>query len=281
MDDITVEFKQDYAVIHTISTDGTRQEKIVDNVALKNALMTMETSSVETTPLLPGEYGTQRIISRGGRTKILYLEPPSIRRVTYHTRRRPEYRPGYFRDDEWDVRDQEAEESDEEYDVYLRERFDAHHDRYFNRHNRYKHYFNIVVPRLLWVLEVQENRGELDIFSSQVYAMKQSVYTGHEQLYRAPLGNVFGGNGICWGNNTLRLPSIKAIQGVPVLFFNSPFNDDLNSGHINDSEHFSGFYQMCHYVSNELAEGRDKEELLQEIENLLIQEPLTFNNLTS
>lgn len=281
MSNMTIELKTDYVVIHTISSDGTQQEKIVDNASFKQALSTIDAPMIETTPLLPGEYGTQRIISTGHRTRILYLEPPAIRRITFHDDEMPEFREDYYRPEEWDVRKKENDETDADYQDYLREEFTKHQNAYYREHGNYEHKLMIVVPRTLWQLDVKQSSGvDMDILGSSVYAMKQSVYTGQEELYKCPTANVFPDNRICWGYNTVRLPNLKAVQGIPSYFFSSAFNRDLNVHRFNSERGLNSFLSLARYMDRKLRDGVSPEDLLDEVHRMLSPINKTFNRLT-
>lgn len=214
MSNLSIEIKPNYTILYIEQADGTKEEKVIDNQSLKN-LFTVAGEQVETTPLLPGEYGTQKIKTRGNRTEIYYLEPPALRRIKYHSPNfdKPEYYEGYLNEEDWTVRKQEEGESDADYLSHLKEEFSKYQDRYRRDKGRYDVRFSIVTPRLLWRLDLRKSNDQYDTVNSYVYAMKQSIFTGNEELFEAPLGNVFSGNQrICWGNSVLRVPTLKSVQ---------------------------------------------------------------------
>lgn len=97
------------------------------------------------------------------------------------------------------------------------------------------HKNQFVCPALAWFVMLRKRGNTYEYLEGHVFAMKGSILTGKETLYRAPFSNVYNDHRICWGNNVVLMPSIKAIQGLSTLFFNAPFNNDL------DSERFRSF----------------------------------------
>lgn len=281
MSNLSIEIKPNYTILYIEQADGTKEEKIIDNQSLRN-LFTVAGEQVESTPLLPGEYGTQKIKTRGNRTEIYYLEPPALRRIKYHSLRfdKPEYYEGYLNQDDWTVRKQEEGESDTDYLSHLKEEFSEYQDRYKRSKGRYDVRFSIVTPRLLWRLDLRKTSDQYDTVNSYVYAMKQSIFTGNEELFEAPLGNVFSGNQkICWGNSTLRVPTLKSVQGASTLFFNSPFNSDLDNGRFVETDEYHTFLDLARYMDTELRNGTSEESLLKEIEGQLKRTNLRFSSI--
>lgn len=84
-------------------------------------------------------------------------------------------------------------------------------------------------------------------------AVSKLPITGtNSELFRFPFGNVYGDARICWGN--AQIPAIRntaEASGIPVEFFEAPFNGDLSGdangydgdlreffNHLNRKEHF-------------------------------------------
>lgn len=279
-ENIKLLLKKDYVEVE-IEEDGMTHRK---NVAY-NSLATLFTQQTEvyTSPLLPGEYGIQKIKESNTTLKILYLEPPRLVDVRYGYRYKPTFREKYFTEEEWDLT-REEDETDQDFLERKKERFD---ELVTSRRNmldgQYLHRYKFVSPRLLWYFDLQkrtDGRG-FNVREEKVYAMKSSILTTHERLYRAPFANVYSSNGICWGDRRPSIPTIKAIQGISTVFFNAPFNTDLDSNrlHYMEYETFDGtpkegsmFFNLLEASSIRLENGESFEEVLQFTENLLYGE---------
>lgn len=68
--------------------------------------------------------------------------------------------------------------------------------------------------------------------SYQVWALKAADNPARAALYHAPLPNVFGNGGICWGQNTPPAASAATITAAWMLFLSSPFNGHAASGKV-------------------------------------------------
>lgn len=277
-----VELKDRRAIVSIKNTDGSKEEKTIDIKDFKQAF-SEKTVQSKTTPLLPGEYGTQKIVVYGNTTRVLYLEAPAVRRITYETGRCPEFHPNFYTKKEWDTRDKRDDETDEEYEAHLKNVFQEKQRRYHSRHSAYQAIFDIVTPRLLWVTDVVERQDKYVTTSSKVYAMKQSILTEKEELYETFFSNIYNGSEqICWGYNTLNIPTLKSIQGIPSLFFNAPFNSDLDySNQLKPNSYASTFYDIGEYMTKELREGASPEDVLSTIEEYLKPKNMTFQVLSS
>lgn len=98
----------------------------------------------------------------------------------------------------------------------------------------------LVVPAGIHQLSVQAMRGAryhdfrvpLPAFAFfgkgkrfKVWALKESEPSPNALLFRAPLPNVFGDGGICWGTNSPPRASAATIRQAWELFITSGFND--------------------------------------------------------
>lgn len=83
---------------------------------------------------------------------------------------------------------------------------------------------NIPFPACLFMFHIKNNK----LSQTKVGALKQTIISERDQIYRFPFGNTHSSAFICWGDNTL--PTIKVPMDVVVLmslFLDSPFNGDL------------------------------------------------------
>ena len=96
-------------------------------------------------------------------------------------------------------------------------------------------HFNIPIPPLLWIFTTRTINNDRQLYYSAVFALKSSILTENDLLYRFPFSNVSGT--VCWGENDIQLSvNPKSIQSLPHIFFSSPFNSDL------DGDKFRPFY---------------------------------------
>ena len=272
---IQLELKDHYVVVET-EKNQSKEEKKISYRSLENLFQTNR--STFQTPLLPGEFGLQKLATKGDRSVYFYLEEPRALTVQYRTYKPTEFRTDYFTDEQWGIT-QDEDESREDFEERLRAVFQTK-----TRHgNLYTHFFKFVIPRTLWTIHVRTAGDSFQVLGSFVHAMRTSILTEKEMLYSAPFSNVYSDHKICWGQNTLNLPSAKAIQGVSTLFFNAPFNSDLDSSRFSDFYHkqtdgdnekyVSSFFDLLEVVDGLIREGNDLKDALHFVESKLLQTP--------
>ena len=109
--------------------------------------------------------------------------------------------------------------------------------------------FEILVPALAWFICLRKNgSNSMSMSKSKVFAMKGPVLTTQEFLYLAPFSNVYDNTeNICWGHEegSLRFTNQKGLQSIPDRFFNSEFNNDLDSSRFN--KFFSSYSSNTEY----------------------------------
>jgi hypothetical protein len=76
-----------------------------------------------------------------------------------------------------------------------------------------------------------------NIYSSNVYCLKNSINTKMDKLYKFPFGNVYDTNKICWGGNNFdKIEIPQDLFGIINIFYDSKFNGDLfNTSLLNES----------------------------------------------
>lgn len=210
--------------------------------------------------LLPGPFGVRYIKETSdGKTVYVYLEP--AHEILYRFQEDEIYYDDYDDEDEYE---EELLESVTEYKSYT--------------------------PILLWVVRTRYQR----VLDTEVYAMKEPVFTGFEELYQVPFGNVYtGSQKVCWGRHELMIERPSQIQGISHSFFNNYENYDLSSDRIKEFNRVSGCkgYKPIHLhkeVSERLKneEDFDENKALELIHNTLLNirgygtdNNLTFNGL--
>src|SRR5574344_1401812 len=194
--------------------------------------------------LLPGPFGVRYIKETSdGKTVYVYLEP--AHEILYRFQEDDIYYEDY--DDEEEI-EEELLESATEYKSYT--------------------------PILLWVVRMRGQR----VIDTEVYAMKEPVFTGFEELYQVPFGNVYtSSQKVCWGHHNLIIERASQIQGISDTFFNSYENYDLSSDRIKEFNRLSVCKaykpidldkKLSERLNNE--EGFDKKKALEFIHNTLL-----------
>lgn len=277
---VDLKLKEHYIEVE-IEEAGAKETKKVSYNSLKNIFE--DSTQFIDFPLLPGEYGLQKFAKKGLDSLYAYLEPPRLLNVKYESMQEPLFRRNYFTEEEWGITKEEGE-SEEDFTLRLKERF---YDLISKDEYLYLHNYKIVTPRLMWFVHVREKSdGTFAAIDTRLYATKGPLLTGKEDLYVAPFSNVFGSNNICWGKNTVVLPSIKSIQGLSTLFFNAPFNIDLDSNRFlefeyvrpnNATKNAERFSDLLEKTSMMIEDGEDSENVLSFVESKMFKLPHSFD----
>lgn len=93
--------------------------------------------------------------------------------------------------------------------------------------------FRVPMPNMLMRISIFKGRQtQTSIFCLKNDMTKQKVQDAIREKkkfpwYQYPFGNVGDDGSICWGNNTFKsLKKIKEVELFPIVFFDSPSNDD-------------------------------------------------------
>lgn len=213
------------------------------------------------TGLLPGEYGTQRVIVKNNTKYVLYLEPAKVVSVKHEDSNH---------DAVDDAIDPDDYDDDDDYYEARRE---------YIRENKDVNTYSFTTPILCWMVAMEGTR----YVEAQVFAMKTPIMTGLEPLYHAPFSNIYGHGGICWGYNDVALPTPKAIQGLSTLFFNADANMDLAEQRFSryTRKYFPGeaFYPIhLHMDVDKMLEETTPEEALRFVQSVLIRKNSSVNS---
>ena len=275
--EVKLSLKDNYIEVE-IEEGGAVQNKNIEYKSLTSLFQ--ENTESYVSPLLPGEYGVQKIGEDGRYTHLFYLEPPRKIDVTYIHSNKPLFRKDYFSQEEWEIT-QEEDETDEDFEERLKERFNILIEKRENKlDGMYKQRFTFVSPRLLWFFKLHRNYGGgYNLYEDRVFSMKSSILSGRETLYKAPTSNVFPSSKVCWGRNSVEVPSMKAVQGISTFFFNAPFDSDLEGSRI-DTIGYTGlngrqkegylFYNLLEATTAMLSNGEPFEKVLRFVEDSLV-----------
>ncbi len=141
------------------------------------------------TPILPGSWGTIKFVNTGDRELYVMTIPPHIRNVSF------------------DYRSEAPSPS-----------------------QRYKK-FKVPVPGSIWFITVrvskQGSQETRQLLHTMTYALKNSVMSERDVLYKFPFSNV-GSDYVCWGGNDPHPTHSKSLQSIPDQFFANHFNSDLD-----------------------------------------------------
>lgn len=175
-------------------------------------------------PYLPGEFGLQKYMINGNREYYLYIEQPKIVTCKYDINN-SNYEP-----------DPDDFDDDDDYQEALDQWRDASSSSGSNGMNVNQFTAPIMA---FFVALTKHSNGQYAVNDTYLFALKTPIYTGKEALFHVPFSNVYEEGRICWGNNAVSIPTLKAIQGLSTLFFAAPFNTDLDSHRFN---HFQRSY---------------------------------------
>lgn len=249
MNGINLQLNENYVTID-IDKQGYRQQKLIRYEDFAKGFA--QTVSFDS-GMLPGEYGVKYIKQmNNGSKKIIYVEP--ARRIDYK----------FFSDDDIDrdeFYDEYGEFDEEAYEEALQGRYDEEDT------------FNSVTPILVWIIEFERNSTHPAV---RLFAMKEPPVIGLEKVYRAPFGNIYGDtNYVCWGDETVYVPTLQSIHGISFTFFNDFENLDLVHNRIKNYTRENGFGAdkpvHLHKENHELFEqGKTEEEILKRVHNVMI-----------
>lgn len=283
-EEIILDLKHNY-VKATINKNGVREEKDILYNNLANIFA--ENEQVLQTEWLPGEYGIQRILIKNNNSHYFYLEPPRKVNVKYEHPVKPSFRKDYYTKEEWGI-EKLKDESEEDFTERLREVFNRKVEQ-DKVEGKYVHRLQFMTPRLLWSVPLFSRRGQLtDSGETKVFAMKHSIITGNEPLFKVPFSNVYDTQRICWGHTSINIPNVKAIQGLSNTFFNAPFNRDLEGGKVStirfensngDFINSSDFFVLALKTTQMFEEGKSEVEVLSFVEDVLLSHRQTPNEL--
>lgn len=284
-EEIILTLKDTY-VQTTINKDGLQERKDILYDNLVNIFSKNE--QISETDWLPGEYGLQRMAVKNNNSFYLYLEPPRKINIKYEHYTKPIFRKNFYTPEEWGI-SREQDETEDSFIERLKEVFNRKVEEDIGENGGYIHRFKMVTPRLLWSIPLRKQDGKyVGTNNVTLYTMKSSILTGEEKLYKAPFSNVYGSQSICWGSSSPELPSIKAIQGLSTLFFNAPFNSDLEGGRIRpfigvnsrgDTMETNSFYSLAGKTTSMLESGVPDHEVLKFVEDHLMPYSLTPKSL--
>lgn len=118
--------------------------------------------------------------------------------------------------------------------------------------------YEIPVPAAVWFVTSQERAGGgRQLVHTTVYAIKNPILTGIEQLYRMPFSNC-DNSYICWGDESPQISSPKSIQSIPDRFFGMPFNSDLGSNAYQPIKEEIDGKEISHFRINHLFRYLDR-----------------------
>ena len=91
--------------------------------------------------------------------------------------------------------------------------------------------FTIPTPHLLWLFSLND-AGRIE--GTELYSIKDLVFTEKTILHRYPFSNCGQDGHVCWGNNdiihTKQFEKLVGLTYMPSLFFEQAFNADLDNG---------------------------------------------------
>lgn len=251
-----IELKLDNHIQAKINEDGVSQYKVLSYEQLSQLFQQTERYD---SGMLPGEYYLQRLIKQPNSTFYLYTEPARVITLEYSLM-------SYY--DEVDRDDYYDEDGDFDEDAYEEAVDEYRQEHQLDNDNKYQ----FTVPITVWMVERNE-RG--DLRDSRMFSLKSPIYTGNEKLFYAPFTNIYTSSygrphSVCWGDNTVNLPTVKAIQGLSNTFFSAPANMDLSNGRVNEFrrskfENTRGFNPLHLHMETDkrLKDGESPAEVLE------------------
>lgn len=214
--------------------------------------------------LLPGQTGTKRIIDNNTHKKVIYIHPAHKRTVRFTGENTPRFEDDHgYTEADFAAAGYERgnDESEEDYEKRLRVDFFSIVQKLI-RMERYPktELFDIMVPEAILIgsRAKDASRWRVRVFTLGFNTM----LTGRERLYEYPAPNIYGGAGeICWGDDEFdySFDNLQVFQGIMTSFFSSPFNYDLASGRLANSD---SIINLWHEMDEAFTNGATENEVL-------------------
>ena len=222
---ITANIGEEKTRIELVENDKRLPPKTVNTIDFVRALRTVKLDEQrEETPLLPGDYGTKKIIKKSdGGYILLITTPPGPVEIEYNKLNYYDIQVSSDEYDEWLTLDGDSELveiAENELDFYLNDKgFDPN-----DGHGKIRPYS----PSMVWMLELRPTENNMyRIVRDRVYAKDSIIFSMEDELYVSPFGNVYDRNNICWGQVPIPEVTLQGSLAYRRLFFSNYFNTDL------------------------------------------------------
>lgn len=216
MSEINIRIKDDKADVSILKENNEMISKEVYTDDLVYGLKSKD--DFYESPFLPGEYGVHKIIKNGNSEEYWFSEPAKEIEIKYDYEKMIEY----------------LEDIGTDTDII--DMVQDYTDIYVNEECR----LETISPIILWKVVAKRTENEIIFTDTKAFALKTPILNKDTPVYCIPFENVYDSGEICWGDVVLRSHSIRSIQGLSTLFYNSYFNSDLGGEQV--SVDFNGAY---------------------------------------
>lgn len=251
---IVAEIEQDVTKINLSEKGKNLPTKLVPTKKfIKTLSSVLEKDEHEESPLLPSNYGTKKMMNAGVDYYFIITTPPGEKELSY-SGINFEYLI-MLEDDEYEERI--GYDTNAYYEV----------EEYLNKFNIYDNDdFSIrpYLPSLVWFIHIRKNNDNdsYRLIKDRLYAKDSVILSMNDNIYPAPLSNMYYENNICWGDPELPLLTIPGVMALERIFFNLRFNMDLESVstkpfRLNDTLYKAKF---LHLVENQKILNEEGEE---------------------
>ena len=247
--------------------------KVVSTQDFVQALRTVKLDEQkEETPLLPGDFGTKKVIKRSnGNYVLLFTTPPGETTITYNALRYLDLQV-YSEEHGWEQIDLDSsyqEEAKEELQAYFREEsFDP---------NDGEGEITFYNPSMVWMLELRPRSNDMyRVVRDRIYAKESVIFSLEDTLYASPLGNIYSSDNVCWGGVTVPELTLQGASAYHRLFLNNYFNTDLDAENRIEFD-LNGFTftgRVLHLLKNqEILQSKGSEEAQQHMVDVIKNKP--------
>ena len=271
---ITANIGETKTTIELIENNKKLPAKVVNTIDFVQALRTVKIDEQkEETPLLPGDYGTKKILKKSDGSYILLVTvPPGPVDIEYDSLNYHDiqvYNDDY---DEWSTLDNDTsfvESAEDELKNFLNDKgFDP---------NSGQGQIRPYSPSLVWMLELRLTTNNMyRVVRDKVYAKDSIIFSMEDELYVTPFGNVYDRNNVCWGEVTVPEVTLQGALAYNRLFLSNYFNTDLeNVGQV--PFELYGYSYNAHFLhlleSESILENDGKNQAKEHMNNILKNMP--------
>lgn len=172
----------------------------------------------EESPLLPGDYGTKKMLKSGNDYFFLMTTPPKIRELNYTGMHIGNIT--YFDSEDYEGCVDEYGTAEDEITSYLEDR-GVYSDDDFT--------IKTYTPSMVWFIQIKEDlsEGTFRFVKDRIFSKESIMLSMKDEIYPAPFSNVYYENKVCWGEVDMPHLTIPGLMAVERIFFNVDFNMDL------------------------------------------------------
>lgn len=240
--------------------------KIISTAEFVRILSSIKNESErEESPLLPGDYGTKKMVKSGNDYYFLMTTPPKVRQLNYAN-----FRIGgisYIDGDGYIDYVEEYGDAEDTLANYL-ESVDIYNNEDFS--------IKAYTPSMVWFVQIKEDvaDGTFRFVKDRIYSKESVVLSMQDRIYPAPFSNVYNENKVCWGGADMPKLTIAGLMAIERIFFNVDFNMDLEDVktprfEIGDFEYKAKFLHLIE--SGRLYQEQDEESARQYIHNVMYE----------